>query len=140
MARPLGSKKCEEARIDSLPQSWAVISGAGDTERVDVALRSLEENLVREADDLILLFTPPFDKTAARRRLHQGYPPGVRENGGQYTHGAAWVAMAFARQGDGDKAVSTFADAESDRARPRREGLRALQGRAVRRAAAMFTR
>jgi cyclic beta-1,2-glucan synthetase len=68
-------------------------------------LRSLEENLVREADDLILLFTPPFDKTAADVGYIKGYPPGVRENGGQYTHAATWVPMAFARQGDGDKAV-----------------------------------
>jgi cellobiose phosphorylase len=102
---PLGSKKNNEARIDSLPQTWAAISGAGDSGRVEVALRSLEENLVREADDLILLFTPPFDKTAADVGYIKGYPPGVRENGGQYTHAATWVAMAFARQGDGDKAV-----------------------------------
>ena len=102
---PLGSTENTEARIDSLPQTWAAISGAGDSDRVEVALRSLEENLVREADDLILLFTPPFDKTAADVGYIKGYPPGVRENGGQYTHAATWVAMAFARQGDGDKAV-----------------------------------
>jgi cyclic beta-1,2-glucan glucanotransferase len=102
---PLGSKENAEARIDSLPQSWAAISGSGDPSRVDVALRSLEENLVRQADDLILLFTPPFDKTAADVGYIKAYPPGVRENGGQYTHAAIWVAMAFARQGDGDKAV-----------------------------------
>src|SRR5882757_1794538 len=102
---PLGSRKNNEARIDSLPQTWAAISGAGDSNRIEVALRSLEENLVREADDLILLFTPPFDKTAADVGYIKGYPPGVRENGGQYTHAATWVAMAFARQGDGDKAV-----------------------------------
>jgi len=102
---PLGSKENAEARIDSLPQTWAAISGAGDSDRVEVALRSLEENLVREADDLILLFTPPFDKTTADIGYIKGYPPGVRENGGQYTHAAAWVAMAFARRGDGDKAV-----------------------------------
>jgi len=102
---PLGSRKNNEARIDSLPQTWAAISGAGDSDRIEVALRSLEENLVREADDLILLFTPPFDKTAADVGYIKGYPPGVRENGGQYTHAATWVAMAFARQGDGDKAV-----------------------------------
>ena len=102
---PLGSRENTEARIDSLPQTWAAISGAGDSDRIEVALRSLEENLVREADDLILLFTPPFDKTAADVGYIKGYPPGVRENGGQYTHAATWVAMAFARQGDGDKAV-----------------------------------
>jgi cellobiose phosphorylase len=102
---PLGSKECTEARIDSIPQTWATISAAGNPSRVEVALRSLEENLVREADDLILLLTPPFDKTTADVGYIKGYPPGVRENGGQYTHAATWVAMAFARQGDGDKAV-----------------------------------
>ncbi|HVI82570.1 MAG TPA: glucoamylase family protein [Chthoniobacterales bacterium] len=102
---PFGSRENAEARIDSLPQTWAAISGAGDSNRVDVTLRSLEENLVREADDLILLFAPPFDKTTADVGYIKAYPPGVRENGGQYTHAATWVAMAFARQGNGDKAV-----------------------------------
>jgi cellobiose phosphorylase len=103
---PLGAKECEEARIDSLPQSWAAIAGAGDRARVDAALRALEEHLVRAAEGMILLFTPPFDKAPQDAGYIKGYPPGVRENGGQYTHGAAWVALAFARQGDGDKAVS----------------------------------
>ena len=94
-----------EGRIDSLPQTWAAISGAGDWDHVEVALRSLEENLVREADNLILLLTPPFDKTTADIGYIKGYPPGVRENGGQYTHAATWVALAFAGRGDGDKAV-----------------------------------
>jgi cellobiose phosphorylase len=102
---PLGSSKNLEARIDSLPQTWAAISGAGESGRVEVALRSVEENLVRESDNLILLFTPPFDKTTADVGYIKGYPPGVRENGGQYTHAATWVPLAFARQGDGDKAV-----------------------------------
>jgi len=102
---PFGSKENAEARIDSLPQTWAAISGAGDSDRVKVALQSLEENLVREADHLILLLTPPFDKTTADIGYIKGYPPGVRENGGQYTHAATWVAMAFARQGEGGKAV-----------------------------------
>ncbi len=102
---PLGSSENLEARIDSLPQTWAAISGAGDSHRVEVALRSVEEHLVREADKLILLFAPPFDKTAADIGYIKGYPPGVRENGGQYTHAATWVPMAFARRGDGDKAV-----------------------------------
>jgi cellobiose phosphorylase len=102
---PFGSRENAEGRIGSLPQSWAAISGAGNSDRVEVALRSLEENLVRAADDLILLLTPPFDKTTVDVGYIKGYPPGVRENGGQYTHAATWVAMAFARQGDGDKAV-----------------------------------
>jgi cyclic beta-1,2-glucan synthetase len=102
---PLGSKKCAEARIDSLPQTWAAFAGTGDSHRLAVGLRSLEENLVRESDDLILLFTPPFDKTPADVGYIKGYPPGVRENGGQYTHAATWVPMAFAHRGDGDTAV-----------------------------------
>jgi cellobiose phosphorylase len=102
---PLGSKENAEARIDSLPQTWAAIAGNGDADRLRLALRSLEENLVREANDLILLFTPPFDKIAADVGYIKAYPPGVRENGGQYTHAATWVTMAFARRGDGDKAV-----------------------------------
>ena len=122
---PLGSAQCDEARIDSLPQSWAAIAGAADPDRVKTALRSLEENLVREAERMILLFTPPFDKTPQDVGYIKGYPPGVRENGGQYTHAAAWVALAFARQGDGDKAASLLrmlnpiehARAEEDSAR-----------------------
>jgi cellobiose phosphorylase len=102
---PLGSSENLEARIDSIPQSWAAISGGGNSKRVEVALRSLEENLVRDGDNLILLFTPPFDKTTADVGYIKAYPPGVRENGGQYTHGAIWAPMAFARRGDGDKAV-----------------------------------
>ncbi len=102
---PLGSSQNLEARIDSIAQSWGAIAGAQNSARVEGALQSLEENLVREADNLILLFTPPFDKTTADVGYIQGYPPGVRENGGQYTHGATWTAMAFARRGDGDKAV-----------------------------------
>ncbi len=103
---PLGSKESEEARIDSIAQSWAAISGEGERSRVEQALHSLDENLVKETDRMILLFTPPFDKTSKDVGYIKGYPPGVRENGGQYTHAATWAAMAFARQGDGDKAVS----------------------------------
>jgi cyclic beta-1,2-glucan synthetase len=103
---PLGSKDCAEARIDSLPQSWAAIAGAEDRGRVDAALRSVEVNLVRSAEGMILLFTPPFDEAPQDAGYIKGYPPGVRENGGQYTHGAVWVALAFARWGDGNKAVS----------------------------------
>jgi cyclic beta-1,2-glucan synthetase len=73
---------------------------------VETALRSLEENLVLDAEQMILLFTPPFDKAPHDAGYIKGYPPGVRENGGQYTHGAVWVALAFARRGDGDKAVA----------------------------------
>ena len=105
MARLSARRKTPRPASIHSHKRWAAISGAGDSDRIEVALRSLEENLVREADDLILLFTPPFDKTAADVGYIKGYPPGVRENGGQYTHAATWVPMAFARQGDGDKAV-----------------------------------
>jgi cyclic beta-1,2-glucan synthetase len=101
---PLGSATCEEARIDSLPQSWAVISGAADPARSKQAIASAWEHLVREDERLILLFTPPFDKAPVYPGYIKGYPPGVRENGGQYTHGALWLALAIARQGDGDRA------------------------------------
>lgn len=102
---PLGSRENEEARIDSLPQSWAAISGAADPARTERALRAVEEQLVRSADGLVLLFTPPFDKSPVDPGYIKGYPPGVRENGGQYTHAALWVAMALARRGEGDRAV-----------------------------------
>ena len=103
---PLGSKESAEAQIDSIAQSWAAISGAADGNRVEKALRSVDERLVLDSEQMILLFTPPFDQSPQDVGYIKGYPPGVRENGGQYTHAAAWVAMAFARQGDGEKAVS----------------------------------
>lgn len=102
---PVGSRQNEEAFIDSLAQSWAVISGAGDPERCGLALKSAEEYLVNREANLVLLLTPPFDKTALNPGYIKGYPPGVRENGGQYTHGSSWLAMAFARCGEGNKAV-----------------------------------
>ena len=90
----------EEARIDSLPQSWAVISGAADPARARRAMESAERNLVRERDRLVLLFTPPFDHSEPNPGYIMGYPPGLRENGGQYTHGSLWMAMAWARMGE----------------------------------------
>ncbi|HEX2037430.1 MAG TPA: glycosyl hydrolase family 65 protein, partial [Chloroflexota bacterium] len=102
---PLGSRTNEEAKIDSIPQSWAVISGAADPQRAAQSLRSADEYLVREAEQLILLFTPPFEHAPQNPGYIKGYPPGVRENGGQYTHAALWLAMAHARRGDGDRAV-----------------------------------
>ncbi|MGH2367239.1 MAG: GH36-type glycosyl hydrolase domain-containing protein, partial [Chloroflexota bacterium] len=101
----LGSKQNDEAKIDSLPQSWGVISGAAEPARAAQGLRSADEHLVREEDGLILLFTPPFEHSAQNPGYIKGYPPGVRENGGQYTHGALWLAMAFARRGQGNRAV-----------------------------------
>ena len=102
---PLGSHQNEEARIDSIAQSWAVISGAGDPERAATAMRSVEKHLFREKEKTVLLFTPPFDKSSPHPGYIMGYPPGVRENGGQYTHAALWVAMALARMGEGERAV-----------------------------------
>lgn len=103
---PLGSASCEEARIDSIPQSWAVIAGAADPDRAALALESAREHLVREDDRLVLLFTPPFDASSPSPGYVKGYPPGVRENGGQYTHAALWLVMAVARSGDGKGATS----------------------------------
>ncbi len=103
---PMGSAQNPEAQIDSLPQSWAVISGAANPERAKIAMQAVEERLVRAEDKMVLLFTPPFDNSDREPGYIKGYPPGVRENGAQYTHGSLWVPMAFARQGDGDKAVA----------------------------------
>ena len=102
---PLGSATNNEARIDSLPQSWAWLSGAADPVRADKALESAWEHLVRADEGLVLLFEPPFETCAPSPGYIKGYPPGVRENGGQYTHAALWMAMAMARKGDGERAV-----------------------------------
>ena len=102
---PLGSVNSTEARIDSLPQSWAWLSGAADPARAREALESAWDHLVREDEGLALLFTPPFDTSEPSPGYIKGYPPGVRENGGQYTHAALWMAMALARKGDGERAV-----------------------------------
>src|SRR5207249_5069712 len=97
-----------EADIDSLQQSWAVISGGGNTDRAAQAMRSVREHLIRTKEKLVLLFTPPFDQSKPHPGYIMGYPPGVRENGGQYTHAALWVAMAFARMGEGERAVEVL--------------------------------
>ncbi len=102
---PLGSAANTEAKIDSLPQSWAWLSGAADPERAGQALDSAWHHLVCEEEGLVLLFTPPFDHSEPSPGYIKGYPPGVRENGGQYTHAALWMAMAMARKGDGERAV-----------------------------------
>jgi cellobiose phosphorylase len=105
---PLGSRNNGECQIDSLPQSWAVISGAGDPARARQAMRSVHERLVRHDARLIQLFDPPFDKSALNPGYIKGYIPGVRENGGQYTHGAIWTVMAFALMGETDRAWELF--------------------------------
>jgi cyclic beta-1,2-glucan synthetase len=101
---PLGSARDQECRIDSIAQSWAVLSGAGDRVRVERAMVAVNEYLVRREDGQVLLFTPPFDRTPKDPGYIKGYLPGIRENGGQYTHAAAWVVMAFASLGNGDLA------------------------------------
>jgi len=103
----LGSSGNEECRIDSIAQSWSVISGAGAPERRAQAMRSLERWLVRR-DVGILLLTPPFDRTSHDPGYIKGYLPGVRENGAQYTHAALWAVLATALQGDGDRAFELF--------------------------------
>jgi cyclic beta-1,2-glucan synthetase len=105
----LGSAVNEECRIDSIAQSWAVLSGAADPAHAATAMASLERHLVRHADRLVLLFTPPFDKTPRDPGYIKGYPPGLRENGGQYSHAAMWAILAFAKLGAGDKAAALFA-------------------------------
>ena len=101
---PLGSSINPECAIDSIAQSWSVLSGAGDTERSRIAMNSLDEHLVRRDHKLIQLLDPPFDKSAMNPGYIKGYVPGVRENGGQYTHAAVWAAMAFAAQNDSRRA------------------------------------
>jgi len=103
---PLGSHANPEARIDSLPQSWAVISGLGEPQRSTTAMESAQKMLVDSTNHLVRLFTPPFDHSEPHPGYIMGYPPGLRENGGQYTHGSLWMAMAWARLGDGERAVS----------------------------------
>lgn len=100
---PLGSKTNEECKIDSIAQSWAVISGVGDKERSHQGMREAEKRLVRKQDKIIQLFDPPFDTSDLNPGYIKGYVPGVRENGGQYTHAAIWMIMAFAAMRDKEK-------------------------------------
>ena len=101
---PLGSAGNVECRIDSVSQSWSVLSGAGDAMRSRMAMNAVDERLVRRDYALIQLLDPPFDKSNLDPGYIRGYVPGVRENGGQYTHGAIWAAMAFAALGDRERA------------------------------------
>jgi cyclic beta-1,2-glucan synthetase len=105
---PLGSAGNIECRIDSIAQSWGVISGAANPVRAVASMAAVDEYLVRHEDALVLLFTPPFDHTPLDPGYIKGYPPGLRENGGQYTHGALWSVIAYAMLGDGDKAGELF--------------------------------
>ena len=106
---PLGAAVNDACRIDSIAQSWSVISAAADPARRERAMAAVDEHLVRRADGVVLLFTPPFDDTSLEPGYVKGYVPGVRENGGQYTHAAIWSVIAFAALGDGDKAAELFA-------------------------------
>jgi len=105
---PLGSKENTECQIDAIAQSWAVLSGAGEPARARQAMAAVDRQLVRREDGLVLLLTPPFDHMTPSPGYIQGYVPGVRENGGQYTHAALWNVMAFAQLGDGDRAAELF--------------------------------
>lgn len=105
---PLGMAAADECRIDSLTQTWAVISGAAESARAKHAMDSVDRMLVRPRDRMILLFTPPFDKTPLDPGYIRGYLPGVRENGGQYTHAAVWCVVAWAALGQGQRALELF--------------------------------
>jgi cyclic beta-1,2-glucan synthetase len=104
----LGSSESDECRIDSIAQSWAVLSGAAYPQRAATAMASMEKHLIRRDDGLALLYWPPFDKTPRDPGYIIGYPPGLRENGGQYSHAAMWAILAFAKLGLGEKAADLF--------------------------------
>jgi cellobiose phosphorylase len=106
---PLGSEGNAECQIDSIAQSWSVLSGAGDAERSRAAMAALDKRLVRREYKLVQLLDPPFDKSNLNPGYIKGYVPGVRENGGQYTHAAIWAAMAFAQMGDCSRAWELLA-------------------------------
>ena len=105
---PLGSAQAQECRIDAISQSWAVLSGAAPQRRAERAMDSVRMQLVRRSAGLIQLLAPPFDTSPLEPGYIKGYVPGVRENGGQYTHAALWTVMAIAKLGQGDEAVELF--------------------------------
>ncbi len=105
---PLGSAQNDECKIDSIAQSWAVLSGAAPSKHAEQAMDAVRTHLVRRGARVVLALTPPFDQSAQDPGYIKGYPPGVRENGGQYTHAAVWTVMAVARLGNGDEAVELF--------------------------------
>ena len=130
---PLGSAQNDECRIDAIAQSWAVLSGAVPVRYAERAMDAVRTHLVRRGPQVVLLLTPPFDESTQDPGYIKGYPPGVRENGGQYTHAALWVVMAMARLGSGDEAVELFHMLNPVNHTQDRGRRRALQGRAVRR-------
>lgn len=103
---PLGSSRNEECRIDTISQAWSVISGVAPEERIPLVLQALEKHLISEEIGIIRLLTPAFDRTERDPGYIRGYIPGVRENGGQYTHGALWAVRAFAEAGEGERAAA----------------------------------
>jgi cyclic beta-1,2-glucan synthetase len=105
---PLGTAQDTECQISSIAQAWAVLSGAADPARAALAMEAVAQRLVDDQAELMLLFAPPFDKTPRDPGYVKGYPPGVRENGGQYTHGVLWTVWAFAQLGQGDRAERLF--------------------------------
>jgi cyclic beta-1,2-glucan synthetase len=105
---PLGSSTNDECKIDAIAQSWAVISGAAERGRAVRAMAAVDQLLVRRPEGVILLLTPPFNHTQHDPGYIKGYLPGIRENGGQYTHASTWTMIAFAALGDGDKASEMF--------------------------------
>ncbi|WP_254446308.1 GH36-type glycosyl hydrolase domain-containing protein [Pantoea sp. CCBC3-3-1] len=106
---PLGSHISKECQIDAIAQSWSVLSQAGETDKRQAAMTALYERLVDRENGIIKLLTPPFDGAGPNPGYIRGYLPGVRENGGQYTHGAIWAIMAFAQMGEAERAWSLFA-------------------------------
>ena len=105
---PLGSAQNDECQIDAIAQAWAVIAGVADPARAEQAMASVDERLVHSDSKLIQLFDPPFDHGSLQPGYIKGYVPGIRENGGQYTHAAAWVVLATALQGRGDRALELW--------------------------------
>jgi cyclic beta-1,2-glucan synthetase len=105
---PLGSSQNDEGKIDSVAQTWAVLSGAAPGNRAERAMGAVRAHLVRRGSGVILLLSPPFDRAALDPGYIKGYVPGIRENGGQYTHAAAWVVLALSRLGSGNEAVEFF--------------------------------
>jgi cyclic beta-1,2-glucan synthetase len=105
---PLGAARNDECRIDSIAQSWAVLSGAAPPRLAERAMDSVRTYLMARGSRTLLLLHPPFDHSLEEPGYIKAYPPGIRENGGQYTHAAAWIVMALARLGSGDEAAEMF--------------------------------
>ena len=129
---PLGSAQNEECRIDSISQTWAVLSGAAPLPRPSGPWMRCACSWCGAARALVLLLTPPFDQSPQDPGYIKGYPPGVRENGGQYTHAAIWTVMAMATARQRRRGGRAVPHAEPDQPHPHRRRRRALQGRALR--------